>query len=112
MARYTFSSHLEEATIPEAWLYNNQSYMMWSRHIIDERITFMDKTLALRFGRLLKATRKKRKLTQEKLAELADLSVVHIQRFEGRSPSGVTLETLIKLSRAFKISLPAFLKDL
>ncbi len=85
---------------------------MWSRHIIDERITFMDKTLALRFGRLLKLMRKKRKLTQEKLAELADLSVVHIQRFEGRSPSGVTLETLIKLSRALKISLPVFLKDL
>lgn len=72
----------------------------------------MDKTLALRFGRLLKVMRKKRKLTQEKLAELADLSVVHIQRLEGRSPSGVTLETLIKLSRAFKISLPVFLKDL
>ena len=72
----------------------------------------MDKTLALRFGRLLKVMRKKRKLTQEKLAELADLSVVHIQRFEGRSPSGVTLETLIKFSRAFKISLPTFLKDL
>ena len=85
---------------------------MWSRHIIDERIECMDKTLALRFGKLLKVLRKKRKLTQEKLAELSDLSVVHIQRLEGRSPSGVTLETLIKLSRAFKISLPVFLKDL
>jgi len=86
--------------------------MMWSRHIIYERIAFMDKTLALRFGRLLRVMRKKKKLTQEKLAELTDLSVVHIQRLEGRSPSGVTLETLTKLSRAFKISLPVFLKDL
>ena len=85
---------------------------MWSRHIINERIMIMDKHLALRFGRLLKKIRKQRKFTQEKLAELADLSVVHIQRLEGRSPSGVTLETLFKLSRAFKISLPALLKDL
>ena len=72
----------------------------------------MDKHLALRFGRLLKGARKKKRLTQEKLAELADLSVIHIQRLEGRSPSGVTLETLLKLSRALGISLPAFLKDL
>ena len=85
---------------------------MWSRRIIDERIAFMDKMLAIRFSRLLKVTRKKKKFTQERLAELADLSVIHIQRLEGRSPSGVTLETLIKLSKAFKISLPVFLKDL
>ena len=93
-------------------VYNNPSYMMWSRHIINERITIMDKHLALRFGRLLKKVRKQKKLTQEKLAEITDLSVVHIQRLEGRSPSGVTLETVVKLSRAFKISLPVFLKDL
>ena len=72
----------------------------------------MDKTLAIRFGKLLKALRKKKKLTQEKLAELSVLSVVHIQRLEGRSPSGVTLETLTKLSKAFKISPSGFLKYL
>ena len=86
--------------------------MMWSRHITNERIAIMDKTLALRFGRLLKAMRKKRKLTQEKLAEFSDLSVIHIQRLEGRSPSGVTLETVTKLSKAFKISPSRFLKYL
>ena len=72
----------------------------------------MDKTWALRFGKLLKTMRKKKRLTQEKLAEHSNLSVIHIQRLEGRSPSGVTLETIIKLSKAFKISLSSFLKYL
>ena len=86
--------------------------MMWSRHITNERITTMDKTMALRFGKLLKTMRKKKRLTQEKLAEDSNLSVIHIQRLEGRSPSGVTLETVVKLSRAFKISPSSFLKYL
>ena len=72
----------------------------------------MDKQLAIRFGKVLKTMRKKKKLTQERLAELSDLSVIHIQRLEGRSPSGVTLDTLTKLSKALKISPAGFLKYL
>ena len=72
----------------------------------------MDKKTALGFAKILKNERRKRGLTQEKLAELTDLSVEHIQRLEGRSPSGVRLETLVKLSRAFKISLLRLLRDL
>ncbi len=70
-----------------------------------------DKAVALRFAKLLRDHRKKCGLTQEKLAELADLSVEHIQRLEGKSPSGVRLETIVKLAKALKISAWKLLKD-
>ncbi len=69
-----------------------------------------DKDVALKFGKLLKAERIKRGLTQEKLAEFSDLSVEHIQRLEGKSPSGVRLETIVKLARALKTT-PSKLLD-
>jgi transcriptional regulator with XRE-family HTH domain len=72
----------------------------------------MDKHTALKFAHILKKWRTRKRLTQEKLAELSDLSVEHIQRLEGRSPSGVRLETLVKLSKALKLSLSIFLKDM
>jgi len=72
----------------------------------------MDKQTALKFAHVLKKRRTRKRLTQEKLAELSDLSVEHIQRLEGRSPSGVRLETLVKLSKALRLSLSIFLKDM
>jgi transcriptional regulator with XRE-family HTH domain len=71
-----------------------------------------NKAVALRFAKLLREQRKKHGLTQEKLAELAELSVEHIQRLEGKLPSGIRLETLVKLSKALKTTPSSLLKNL
>lgn len=61
------------------------------------------------FGKHLKDLRKKKKITQEKLAELADLEYKYIQRLEGKKPSSPTLNTLEKLARAFNTSISKLL---
>lgn len=43
-------------------------------------------------------------LTQQELAELADLDYKHIQRLESKNPTEVKLETIEKLAKAFKMS--------
>lgn len=43
-------------------------------------------------------------MSQQKLAELADLDYKHIQRLESKNPTDVKLETIEKLAKAFKIS--------
>jgi len=58
-----------------------------------------------KFGKQLKELRKKKKLTQEKLAQLADIDYKYIQRLEGKSPSSPTLNVLEKLAKAFTIPL-------
>ena len=71
----------------------------------------LDKKTALRFAQLLKTKRKDSGLTQERLAELSDMSVEHIQRLEGKAPSGIRLETIVKLSKALKTTPSGLLKD-
>ena len=56
------------------------------------------------FGKRLKDLRKKKKITQEELAELAELEYKYIQRLEGKKPSSPTLNTLEKLAKAFNIT--------
>ena len=63
----------------------------------------------IRFGKHLKALRRKNKLTQEKLAGLADLEYKYIQRLEGKKPSSPTLNSLEKLAKAFNISVSKLL---
>ena len=63
----------------------------------------------IRFGDQLKKLRKKKKLTQEKLADKADLEYKYIQRLEGKKPSSPTLNTLEKLAKAFDISISKLL---
>lgn len=57
------------------------------------------KSLTTKFGQKLKMERTKRKLSQEKLAELADLNKNSIGSIE-RGESSPTLETLEKLAHA------------
>lgn len=59
-----------------------------------------------RFAQHLRRLRKKRNLTQEQLAELADISVKHVQRLESDAPCGVRLVTLHSLAKALEVSLP------
>lgn len=61
------------------------------------------------FGRHLKELRRKKKITQEELAYLAELDVKYIQRLEGKKPSSPTLNSLQKLARAFNISISKLL---
>ena len=61
------------------------------------------------FGKHLKALRRKKKLTQEKLAGLADLEYKYIQRLEGKTPSSPTLNSLEKLAKAFDIHISKLL---
>ena len=63
----------------------------------------------IRFGKHLKSLRKKKKLTQEKLAGLSDLEYKYIQRLEGKAPSSPTLNSLQKLAKAFDISISKLL---
>jgi len=64
----------------------------------------MRKAVRLRFSKRLRELRKKHGLTQQKLAELANMDYKHIQRLEGKRPTDVKLETIEKLAKAFKIS--------
>ena len=61
------------------------------------------------FGKRLKALRRKKKLTQEKLAGLADLEYKYIQRLQGKKPSSPTLNSLEKLAKAFNMSISKLL---
>lgn len=61
------------------------------------------------FGKHLKELRRKRKITQEELAYLAELDVKYIQRLESKKPSSPTLNTLEKIAKAFNISISKLL---
>ncbi len=72
----------------------------------------MINTRHLNFGNKLRSYRISHNYTQEKLAESAGLSPQHIQKLEGKNPSGVTLETIKRLSIVFKITMSEFLEGL
>jgi transcriptional regulator with XRE-family HTH domain len=63
-----------------------------------------------RFGAKLRKLREKHKLTQEQLAQIAEVDYKYIQRLEGKAPSSPSLNIIEKLAKAFKIS-PAKLLD-
>ena len=63
----------------------------------------MDKTIRLKFASNLKKYRAKKKYTQQKLAELADMEYKYIQRLEGKTPPAVRIDTIAKLAKAFRI---------
>ena len=63
------------------------------------------KNIRLKIGNKLKDLRKKRGLTQERLAELADIDYKYLQKIEGKNPPNIKIETLEKLAKVFNISL-------
>jgi transcriptional regulator with XRE-family HTH domain len=65
----------------------------------------LEREVGLKFSRRLRALRKGSALTQEQLAERAEVSVKHIQRLEGKTPCGVRLVTLYRLARALDLGL-------
>lgn len=66
--------------------------------------------IRLKLGKRLRGLRKKHGYTQEKLAELSGIDYKHIQLLESKRPSGIKIDTLEKLAKAFNIS-PSKLLD-
>ena len=66
--------------------------------------------IGVRFANRLKQLRRRHHLTQEKLAELAEISEKHVQRLESQQPCGVRLVTLERIAKAFRISLSELLR--
>jgi transcriptional regulator with XRE-family HTH domain len=71
----------------------------------------MSSSLGRRFGGHIRGLRSDRKLTQEALAELSELSVDAIRRIE-RGAFSPSLETLSKLSGGLQVSLGTLFQDL
>lgn len=61
-------------------------------------------TISLRFkvAEKIKILRKKQKLTQQQLADLAEIEYKYIQRIEGKNPPNLGIETLEKIAKALK----------
>jgi transcriptional regulator with XRE-family HTH domain len=64
-----------------------------------------------RFGARLKKLRTSKQLSQEKLAELADLHRTYIGDVE-RGERNVSLENIWKIAKALKMSMEEFFKGL
>jgi len=69
----------------------------------------MEKSIRLMFGRNLREIRRKRKLTQEKLSELAKIDYKYLQRIEGKNPPNIKLGTLARLARSLEVDPPKLL---
>jgi len=61
-------------------------------------------------GRRIKAAREKKKLTQEQLAELVDLSPMHVSVIE-RGVKLPKLETLVNIANVLDVSADVLLQD-
>ncbi len=62
----------------------------------------MSHLLRLKLGKNIKKCRAIHKLTQQRLAELADIEYKYIQRIEGKNPPAVRIDTIGKLAKALK----------
>lgn len=67
-----------------------------------------EKTILLKFGKRIRELRKINKVSQEKLAEKADLSLTFVGYLE-RAEKSPTLPTLAKIANAFNITLSELL---
>ena len=70
----------------------------------------MNDPIGIKLGKKIKDFRKKRGITQEKLAELTKTSYKYLQRIEGKKPPDVRLSTVAKLAKALK-TIPSKLID-
>lgn len=65
---------------------------------------YMEQDIRLSFGKRLKQLRRKKGITQVELAQKTGIDYKYIQRLEGKKPSSVTITTLVKFAKAFKIT--------
>jgi transcriptional regulator with XRE-family HTH domain len=64
----------------------------------------------IELGREIKALRRKRGITQERLAELIETSYKYVQRIEGKNPPDVRLTTIVRIAKALKVKPAELLK--
>lgn len=65
-----------------------------------------------KLAKRIRELRKKRKWTQQELAERADLNIRHVQRLESiKKPPAIEIDSIVKLSKAFSFK-PANLLDI
>jgi transcriptional regulator with XRE-family HTH domain len=57
-----------------------------------------------RFAKRVRELRERRRLTQQQLAELADIEYKHVQALESSRPPSPRLETIEKLARALRMT--------
>jgi len=69
----------------------------------------MNTFAGVKLGKKIREFRKKRGITQEKLAELTGTSYKYIQRIEGKTPPDVRLSTIVRLAKVLKIKPSALL---
>jgi DNA-binding XRE family transcriptional regulator len=69
-----------------------------------------DNEIVKRFSKRVRDLRKREKMTQEELAEVADISYKNIQYLESKNPTCPSLITINKLAKAFKITVSQLLK--
>ena len=69
----------------------------------------METNIRLKLGKRIKELRKNCGYTQDKLSELTEIDYKYIQRIEGKTPPNLTLETLERLAKTFKLPLSKFL---
>ncbi len=70
-----------------------------------------DYEVVKKFSKKLRKLREKNGLTQEKLAEIADISYKNVQYLESKNPTCPNLITLNKLAKAFNINLSKLLSS-
>jgi len=71
----------------------------------------MKKPILIKFAKRVREERKKLKLSQEEFAAKAGFHRTYIGMIE-RAERNITLTNIEKLSKAFKLSLPSFFRDL
>jgi transcriptional regulator with XRE-family HTH domain len=64
----------------------------------------------IELGREIKVLRRKRGITQERLAELIETSYKYVQRIEGKNPPDVRLTTIVRIAKALKVRPAELLK--
>jgi len=64
----------------------------------------MKTSLKVIVGRRIKEARNKLKITQQELAEEADVDYKYLQRMEGKIPPNLKLETIERIATALKIN--------
>lgn len=57
----------------------------------------------IKFGNRIKELRREANLTQQELAEMADIDYKYLQKLEGKNPSSPTLGIIEKIAQAFDI---------
>ena len=69
-------------------------------------------SIKLHLGKTVRRLRLKRKLTQQRLAELSELDYKYIQSLEGKNPTRPRLDTLVKLAKGLGIRVSSLVREI